>query len=194
MMKITGAAVFAAALMFLSGCQDQRRELPGPETRDRPATQPASPDDEQLESVLLALPGDVTKTICRKCPEHQAESVLIAELTIPGVISQKKYHLPFKRQFVYDTFGMMIIRPGDGPGRSFACGPGGYHHSTTSIVDSDDSPLTLWIDHSWSYPKVGKGRIDRKIPLILDGALVEGEIQLGHGAFVKISYKRPREH
>jgi len=192
-MKIMEAAVFAASLMFLTGCQEQRQGSPGPETPDPPTTQSASPDDEQDQLVILTPPGDAGKIVCRSCPESQAEAVLIAELTIPGLISQQKYELPFRREFVYDVFGITIIRSGPGYGRSIACGPDGYHHSTMALIDGDNSPLTLLIDHSWSSPELGKGSLRKELPLAMWEVIGTSWLRLGQGASVKISYRKPQK-
>jgi hypothetical protein len=135
--------------------------------------------------------GDPTEFVCRKCPESQAEAVLIAELTIPGVITQKKYEIPFRREFTYDLFGRLKLLDSS-RGTSVACGPGGYHHSSVELTKGDKSPLTLSIYHSWRITdEAGRGEIDKDIPL-MPGA-PEEQWRLGHGATLIITYRKPQK-
>lgn len=141
--------------------------------------------------VIVMLPGDPEKVVCRACPEARAEAVLIAELTIPGLMSQRKYEIPFRREFVYDMSGLLTPRTGPADATSIACGPGGYHHSSMTLIDGDDSPLTLSVYHSWRIlPEDRRGKIRQEVPLTF-GAPGE-ELQLGKGAILKISYRQPK--
>jgi hypothetical protein len=194
MQRIFAVMIMAMLLLGMSlSCreadtdQEPSVHTPSGSSTTQPQSQPSG-----RSGLVLAPIGDAGEFVCRKCPESDAEAVLIAELTIPGLITQKKYEFPFRREFTYDLFGYIKIPPGSSDELSIACGPGAYHHSSVQLTEGVKSPLTLSIYHSWRSDSAPLGaKIDEDIPLTPGSP--EEQWNLPHGATLKVTYRKPQK-